>query len=136
MLQSILLTSTRIDTFVGQAPLTNASGFFFERGSRLFLVTSRHVLTNPPTGHFPDRIEIELHIDPENIAKSTSFSIPLYRDGAPLWRQGLDGAGAPDVGRHRDRPRGPAPNDGFSRLHAGKSSSRRAAASRSARRCW
>jgi hypothetical protein len=31
------------------------------------------------------------------MAKSTSFSIPLYRDGAPLWRQGLDGAGSPDV---------------------------------------
>ena len=66
MLESILLTSTRIDTFIGQSPLTNASGFFFERGARLFLVTSRHVLINEPTGHFPDRIEIELHIDPEN----------------------------------------------------------------------
>jgi len=97
MLESILLTSTRIDTFIGQSPLTNASGFFFERGARLFLVTSRHVLINEPTGHFPDRIAIELHIDPENMAKSTGFSIPLYRDGAPLWRQGLDGAGAPDV---------------------------------------
>ena len=97
MLETILLTSTRIDTFIGQAALTNASGFFFERGARLFLVTSRHVLINEPTGHFPDRIEIELHIDRENMAKSTGFSIPLYRDGAPLWRQGLDGAGAPDV---------------------------------------
>ena len=97
MLESILLTSTRIDTFIGLSPLTNASGFFFERGARLFLVTSRHVLINEPTGHFPDRIAIELHIDPENMAKSTGFSIPLYRDGAPLWRQGLDGAGAPDV---------------------------------------
>jgi hypothetical protein len=97
MLETILLTSTRVDTFIGQAALTNASGFFFERGARLFLVTSRHVLINEPTGHFPDRIEIELHIDPENIAKSTGFSIPLYRDGSPLWRQGLDGAGAIDV---------------------------------------
>ena len=97
MLESILLTSTRIDTFIGLSPLTNASGFFFERGARLFLVTSRHVLINEPTGHFPDRIAIELHIDPENMAKSTGFSIPLYRDGAPLWRQGLDRAGAPDV---------------------------------------
>jgi hypothetical protein len=97
MLESILLTSTRIDTLIGQAPLTNASGFFFERGARLFLVTSRHVLINEPTGHFPDRIVIELHIDPENMAKSTGFSIPLYRDGAPLWRQGRDAAGAPDV---------------------------------------
>jgi len=41
MLETILLTSTRVDTFVGQAALTNASGFFFERGPRLFLVTSR-----------------------------------------------------------------------------------------------
>jgi hypothetical protein len=97
MLETILLTSTRVDTFVGQAALTNASGFFFERGPRLFLVTSRHVLINMPTRHFPDRIEIELHIDPENVAKSTVFSIPLYRNGAPLWRQGLDGAGAIDV---------------------------------------
>ena len=55
------------------------------------------MLINQPTGHFPDRIDIELHIDPENMAKSTGFSIPLYRDGAPLWRQGLDGAGATDV---------------------------------------
>ena len=136
MLQSILLTSTRIDTFIGQAPLTNASGFFFERGSRLFLVTSRHVLINRPTGHFPDRIVIELHIDPENMAKSTSFSIPLYRDGAPLWRQGLDGAGALDVAAI-EIDRGALPQTTvFSRLHAGKSSSCRAAASRSARRCW
>ncbi|MGA8172621.1 MAG: serine protease, partial [Methylocystis sp.] len=97
MLETILLTSTCVRTFIGQAALTNASGFFFERDGRLYLATSRHVLVNAPTGHFPDRIEIELHIDPENIAKSTGFSIPLYRDGAPLWRQGLDGAGAIDV---------------------------------------
>ena len=31
-------------------------------------------------GHFPDRIEIELHDDPRNLAKSIGFSIPLYRD--------------------------------------------------------
>ena len=31
-------------------------------------------------GHFLDRIEIELHDDPRNLAKSIGFSIPLYRD--------------------------------------------------------
>jgi hypothetical protein len=50
-----------------------------------------------PSEHFPDRIEIELHLNPENLAESTGFSIPLYRDGKGLWRQGLDAAGEIDV---------------------------------------
>jgi hypothetical protein len=44
MIDSILLAATRISTFVQQQPLTNASGFFFARDERLFLVSSRHVL--------------------------------------------------------------------------------------------
>ena len=71
--------------------------FFFQRDERLFLVTSRHVLVDEPSLHFPDRIEIELHTDPENMAKSTGFSIPLYSDGKSVWRQGLDTAGEIDV---------------------------------------
>jgi S1-C subfamily serine protease len=77
--------------------LTNASSFFFERGERLFLVTSRHVVIDEESNHLPDRIEIELHTDPENMAESTGFSIPLYRSGKAVWRQGLDSAGAIDV---------------------------------------
>jgi hypothetical protein len=97
MIESLLLTATRVLTFEQQKPLTNASGFFFERNGRLFLVTSRHVVIDEPSKHFPDRIEIELHIDPDNMASSTGFSIPLYRDGKSVWRQGLDTAGAIDV---------------------------------------
>lgn len=97
MIESLLLTATRLFTFDGQLPLTNASGFFFERDDRLFLVTSRHVMIDTPTKHFPDRLEIELHIDPDNMAKSTGFSIPLYRSGKSLWRQGQDAAGEIDV---------------------------------------
>ena len=97
MLEPLLLTATRVFTFTGQETLTNASGFFFERHPRLFLVTSRHVLMDEPSGHVPDRIEIELHIDPENMAQSTGFSIPLYRDGEAVWRQGIDGGGPIDV---------------------------------------
>ncbi|MBL8407042.1 MAG: trypsin-like peptidase domain-containing protein [Candidatus Accumulibacter sp.] len=97
MLDTILLTAARICTFGQQRPLTNASGFFFARGPRLFLVTSRHVLLDEPSRHFPSRIEIELHIDPNNLAESTGFSIPLYNGGKSLWRQGLDTAGDIDV---------------------------------------
>ena len=97
MIESILLAATKILTFDGLRPLTNASGFFFQRDERLFLVTSRHVMVDEPSKHFPDRIEIELHIDADNLAHSTGFSIPLYRDGKGIWRQGLDVAGDIDV---------------------------------------
>lgn len=97
MIESLLLTATRILTFHQQRQLTNASGFFFERDGRLFLVTSRHVMLDEPSLHQPDRIEIELHIDPQNMVQSTGFSIPLYRDGNRLWRQGIDAAGSIDV---------------------------------------
>jgi S1-C subfamily serine protease len=97
MIESLLLTAARIVTFEQQRVLTNASGFFFQRDERLFLVTSRHVVVDEPSQHFPDRVEIELHIDATNVAKSTGFSIPLYRAGTSLWRQGLDSAGPIDV---------------------------------------
>lgn len=97
MIESIFLTAARVCTFDGSRALTNASGFFFERDERLFLVTSRHVMSDAPSRHFPNRIEIELHTDPDNLAQSTGFSIPLYRDGKSIWRQGEDTAGDIDV---------------------------------------
>ena len=97
MIESLLLTGARVCTFERQRLLTNASGFFFQRKARLFLVTSRHVMIDEPTRHFPDRIEIELHIDSDNLAESTGFSIPLYRGGKSIWRQGFDPAGEVDV---------------------------------------
>ena len=93
MIESLLLAAARIVTWNQQQLLTNASGFFFERDGRLFVVTSRHVMFDGPTGHSPDRIEIELHLDPDNMAHSTGFSIPLYENGNRLWRQGIDAAG-------------------------------------------
>ena len=97
MTDSLLLTGAWVQSFENKRPLTNASGFFFERNGRLFLVTSRHVMADAPSKHFPNRIEIELHTDAENMARSTGFSIPLYRDRKSLWRQGLDAAGEIDV---------------------------------------
>lgn len=97
MIEALLLAATRVVTFQQQQLLTNASGFFFSRGGRLFVVTSRHVMVDESSSHFPDRIEIELHLDADNMAHSTGYSIPLYRDGARLWREGVDAAGMVDV---------------------------------------
>lgn len=97
MIESLLLTATNILTYQNGRLLTSASGFFFERSSRLFLVTSLHVLKDVNNDHFPDRITIELHTNSENLAESTGFSIPLYEAGAGVWRQGSDRAGTIDV---------------------------------------
>jgi S1-C subfamily serine protease len=97
MIDSLLLTAARIGTFEHDRALTGASGFFFERDERLYLVTSRHVLIDQPTKHFPNRIEIELHTDATDLSQSTGFSLMLYQDGQSQWRQGTDSGGEIDV---------------------------------------
>ena len=97
MIESLLLAVTRVSTLSGDQPLTGATGFFFERDNRLFLVTSRHVVLDEASNHRPDRLEVELHVDPINIGKVIQWSIPLYRENQPLWRQGVDSGGSVDI---------------------------------------
>jgi len=97
MTEPLLLTATQIATFDGPQLLTKASGFFFARDERLYLVTSRHVVLDEPSAHRPDRIEIELHVDDVNLTRSIGFSVLLYREGKSIWRQGEDSGGAIDV---------------------------------------
>ena len=61
--EPLLLAVPRLSTFQVERALTSASGFFFARGERLFLVTSRHVLIDEPSEHFPD---LRLHIEPHD----------------------------------------------------------------------
>ena len=97
MIDTLLLSTARIATFDIDRPLTNASGFFFERDTRLYLVTSRHVLIDTPSKHFPSRIEIELHTDNADLGQSVGFGVMLYQDGKSVWKQGTDSAGEIDV---------------------------------------
>jgi S1-C subfamily serine protease len=87
----------RILTFAGDQGLTSASGFFFERGDELYLVTSRHVLFDAPSGHAPDRIEIELHTDTRDLTRRATQSMLLHRDGLTVWHQARDSGGEVDV---------------------------------------
>ena len=97
MIESLLLAVTRVSTMSAERQLTNATGFFFERDGRLFLITSRHVVLDEASDHRPDRLTIELHIDPTNVAAITQWLIPLYRDHQPVWREGVDSGGTVDV---------------------------------------
>jgi len=97
LIESLLLAVTRVTTLLNEEVQTNATGFFFERDRRLYLVTARHVLRDEAGGHHPDSLLIELHVDPDNAVQVTRLMIPLFRDGKPVWREGTDSAGEVDV---------------------------------------
>ena len=90
MIEPLLLTTARVSTFDGQRPLTNASGFFFERDARLFLVTSRHVLIDEPSKHFPNRVEIEFHTDAQNLTRSSVLSTMVSKAESRVGGLSLD----------------------------------------------
>ena len=94
---ALLLATTRLTTFAGPRVLTSASGFFFRRATRLFLVSNRHVFADAASAHRPDRLEIGLHTDPHDLRQHVEVSLPLYCDGLPLWREAGDAGGSVDI---------------------------------------
>lgn len=97
MIEPLLLSTVRVSTFAGERLLTAASGFFFEREQRLFLVTSRHVLVDEASGHHPDRVEIRVHTSTVDLTRYATVSVPLYREGKGNWRHARDSGGEIDV---------------------------------------
>lgn len=96
-IEPLLLSVTPIGTYSAGTLLTRATGFFFQRDSKLFLVTSEHVFRDEKAAHFPDRLQVTLHVDPKNVTQSVEYSIPLHRDQTPLWIAGADSSGAVDI---------------------------------------
>lgn len=97
MIDSLLLAAVQISTYAGDTRLTGASGFFFERNQRLYLVTSRHVMVDAPTEHYPTHLQLELHTDAANLTVVTTVTVPLYKNGKSIWRQATDSGGEIDV---------------------------------------
>jgi hypothetical protein len=97
MAESLLFSTTRLSTYRGRQLLTGATGFFFENDGALFLVSSRHVLHDDSSGHFPDRVELVLHVDAKNLTRTTTLALPLYQDQRAVWRVGKDSGGEVDV---------------------------------------
>lgn len=93
----LMLATTRIVTHAGSRVLTSASGFFFRRNGRLFLVTNRHVFADAASDHRPDRIEFGVHTDEKDLTRYTVVSLPLFRDRLSQWREATDTGGAVDV---------------------------------------
>jgi len=96
-LDPLMLATVRVSTFNGARGLTNATGFFFRRDQRLYLVSSRHVFIDEAEGHHPDRLEIELHTDAANLAATIGLSVLMYENRRACWHQGRDAGSEIDV---------------------------------------
>ena len=77
--------------------LIKTGGVQFEVSKQSFQLHTGHVLIDKPSRHFPDRVEIEVHTDADNLTRSGVLSVLLYRDGKSIWHQGRDTAGEIDV---------------------------------------
>lgn len=96
----MLLAITRVQTWSGPRALSSASGFFFRRDARLFLITSRHVFFDQPSGHAPDGVQILCHTDTTDLARVQSLRLPhaIQTFGTENLPTGLHASGICDVG--------------------------------------
>ena len=93
----IYLRVAKVLTCVGELPLTNATGFFYMHEDFLYLVTSRHVVLNEASDHRPDRLQLSLHTNHNDLSQRAQLSIPLYKNGIPQWYQHPQHANHADV---------------------------------------
>ena len=93
----MLLAVTRIQTLSGSRPLTSATGFYFARNGRFFLITARHVFFDGPSEHAPDHVAITCHTDATNLTRVACPVLPLYAGGRAAWQQAQDSGGDIDV---------------------------------------
>jgi len=62
-----------------------ASGFFYARNDRLFLVTNRHVVTGGNGIAPPDILRLRLHKSMTDLTTNVDFDVPLTHDGKRTW---------------------------------------------------
>ncbi len=83
----IVTTVTYIQQLKSNSVIGTASGFFYSRNGRLFLVTNRHVVRGEQPGKTPDTLRLFLHRDPNNISNNDTYNVPLYSSSdTPSWK--------------------------------------------------
>lgn len=81
---------TKRVTFIQQLSSNNfigtATGFFYRRENKLFLVTNRHVVIDQKSKMVIDTLRLLLHNDLKTPSNNSTFDVPLYSSEMPLWK--------------------------------------------------
>lgn len=85
-IHDILLTVALITQIQGGKPIGSATGFFYLKNDRLYLVTNKHVFKDDTKKIAPETISLRLHTDKTDLSKNSDLLIQLYADKKPLWK--------------------------------------------------
>ena len=81
----LMAIATPIQALEGEVTLGRATGFFYAKGNRLFVITNRHVVTQEE--YEPDSLKIRVHADPKDLRKNVDINLPLHEGSRSLWRE-------------------------------------------------
>jgi hypothetical protein len=89
--QNVIPSVSLITMVKAGASVGTATGFFYKRGDRLFLVTNDHVCTgkgNDPTKppSLPDTLRLRLHKHQNDLTQNADYNVPLYSGTTRLWK--------------------------------------------------
>jgi hypothetical protein len=86
----IYISTVFIQRFFDELQKGSATGFFFTKDDKIYLVTNKHVVygeTYSQTGAKPEvnKFKVLVHSDRNNLTKNVTLELPLYIDGKPIW---------------------------------------------------
>lgn len=84
-IHDILAVSVLITQMQGGQPVGTATGFFYESGGNVYLVTNRHVVIDEKANVRPDSLRLRLHVSPDDTTKNVDFDVPLYKNENAMW---------------------------------------------------
>ena len=85
-LNEIVATVSIVIQLISGSVVGSASGFFYTKDEKLFLVTNQHVMRNDKKRIVPDTLRLRLHTDQNDIRKNGELDVPLYNNGKKLWK--------------------------------------------------
>ena len=92
-LNEVFAVVTLIIQIQSGRPVGTASGFFYQKEDKIYLVTNRHVVLdkkNEKKTLKPDLLRLRLHTNPTDITQNADFDVPLYNNGAKRWHDHKD----------------------------------------------
>ena len=82
----VLMSIVRIKLVRDEEEFGTATGFFFTKEGRIYLVTNRHVARSGRRGVQPTHFRIHLHQRVSDLSENFWVSLPLFHEGgAPRW---------------------------------------------------
>ncbi len=84
-LNDIFITVTLIIPIQTNEPSGSATGFFYVKHNKLFLVTNRHCVINEEERFKPKKLKAKLHTNPSNLTENDEYEIPLYDNNEKNW---------------------------------------------------